>query len=57
VGLAGWICVGGRPDAGHQLVGDPSVRKRSRIAELVVEMLMELVVDHVPVDLMISVPR
>src|SRR5438445_8686096 len=43
--------VGRRPEPGHQLVGDTSAQKGAHPAEPVVEVTVELVIHHVPIDL------
>jgi hypothetical protein len=45
------ILIGGRPVVGHELVGDPAVEERTRGGEPLVEVPVQLVVDHVPVEL------
>ena len=47
------IGVGRGPEPGHQLVGDASVQERAHRGELGIEVPVQLVVDHVPVELMI----
>jgi hypothetical protein len=40
-----------RQESGHQLVGDTSVQEGAHRAELLVEVAVQLVVDHVPIEL------
>jgi len=47
------VQVGGRPESGHELVGDPSVQEGSHHVELLDDVGVELVIDHVPVDLLL----
>ena len=44
------IGVGRGPEPGHQLVGDASVQERAHRGELRIEVPVQLVVDHVPVE-------
>ena len=48
------IGVGRGPEPGHQVVGDTPAQERSHRGELLVEMTVQLVVDHVPVELAIG---
>src|SRR6267378_6695118 len=47
------VGVGGRPESGHELVGDPSVQEGSHRLELLDDVGVELVIEHVPIDLLL----
>src|SRR5215469_932990 len=48
---AGGVSVGCRPESGHQLMRDASAQEGAHRAELLVEVAVQLVIDHLPVEL------
>src|SRR6185295_341239 len=48
------VGVGGRPDSGHEFVGDPSAQEGPHRLEHLEDVGVELVIDHVPVDLLLG---
>src|SRR6202035_130717 len=45
------VFIGGRPDAGHELIHDTPFQEGAHPAELLVDVVVQLVVDHVPIEL------
>lgn len=43
------ICIDCRPGSGHEFVGNPSLQEGAHRSELVVEMAVQLLVDHLPI--------